>query len=242
MPAHRILVVPESVDLDFRKTFLERSSFEFRRATCGSEALAAAAIWHPHLVLFSSHLGDMSPAGFCEALRGTAATADTRLLMLTDQYGSESTSELQRTRCHAHLLEPIDEAQLMRAIGGLLDLRMRRGPRADVEWLAQIEQTAGGEDEPETIMANILSVSETGMLLECESHLVLGGIIDVHFFVPDEPARLSAKSEVLYGDELKLHYGVEITKIDPGARGVIRAFVQGELGQGGQTPGIGEVR
>ena len=226
---HRILVIPKALDIDFRSSFLRRDSFEIRRAETAAQAFAIAADWRPGLILLGSHLSDMPAARFCEVARKEPSLRTTKLLMLTYQCGADG-SDLTQVDCDAHMLEPIDVGQLMHTIGSLLDVEVRRGPRVPVELLAQIE--AKDDGEAHTLMANVLNLSDNGMLLECELHLHIGAVVDVHFFLPGVPARMSVACMVLFGDELKLHYGVEFFGLEPAQKASIRAFIAAaELGE-----------
>ncbi len=226
----KILIVPDVLQLELGGSFLDRRSFKVRAATSAEEALAIATAWKPALIMFASTLPDMSATVFTRTVNERPELRDTRLLMVTMEIGREPEPPMAEPP-DAHLVQPIDQAQLLESVGVLLNVEVRRGDRVRVELLAQVESTVEGDDDPQQMMANVLTLSPSGMLIECERHLKVGAMSSVQFFLPASSERITASCIVLYADELLLHYGVEFVDVSDAARARIAAFVA-EVGGG----------
>ena len=225
----RILVVPHALLTELSESFLDRRLLKLRSVKDAHEALAAAAVWPPDLIVLDSHVPGMSPLEFCRVVRAEPSLAETRLLMLTTEYGDQ-TDEISGAEVDAHLVAPVAQSQLLRTISVLMDVRRRRASRLRVELLARISdvrQTFEGEST--SMLANILGLSESGLLLECERHLFLGTEVGVQFVLPGTNRQLDVLAIVLAADELQLQYGVEFVDFATEDRDTIRSFVAGQM-------------
>jgi DNA-binding response OmpR family regulator len=225
----KLLIVPHALQVEIGGSFLDRRSFKVRTASDGGEALAMARIWRPELILLASSLRDMSPATFCEKVRRDTTLGAVRLLMITSELATGSVDGFIHALADAHLVQPIEEAELLGTVGALLNVRSRRAPRLPVELLGRVtDRPANGE--PVQLMANVLTLSEHGLLLECEQHLTVGAMDTVTFYLPGDSRRLQLDCAVLFADEYLLHYGVEFVGIGEDDRGAIRSYVEAQLG------------
>lgn len=221
----RILVVPYALLTELSESFLDRRILKVRTVKDAAEALAAAAVWPPELIIFDSHIPGMSPNEFCRTVRRDERLKETRLLMLTTRYG-DTPEEVSDVEVDAHLVAPVEPEALLQSVGILLDVRRRRATRLHVEILARV--TAPGSD-PESMMANVLGLSETGMLVECEHPLGLGAEIRLQLVLPGTQRRLDVPGIILSTDELLLQYGVELVEPSKEDRETISSFVANRL-------------
>jgi len=226
----RILVLPHALLDEISASFLDRRSFKVRSAGTADEALELAGTWMPALIIYAGILELAPPEGFSRRVRQTPDLSDIRLLMLTDEQGQAAAEFLSEAEIDAHLLQPVEQTALLNAVGALLDVEVRRSPRLRCELLAKVEVTSVGERRKSApILANIMGLSETGLLLECERQLRIGDVVVVQFVVPDRSLRVALRSMVLRADELQLQYGCEFLDFAPVDRDAIREYVARQL-------------
>jgi len=169
-----------------------------------------------------------SAAALNAQLRDDPELEDTKLMIVTSAFGGDG-AELLDVPCDAHLIAPFEEEQLLQVICTLLTMRFRAGPRVRTELLAEIEETSADGGETASQYANILEISTTGLLLECEQHLTVGAIDTVRFFLPGTADRIVVTSMVLVADELRMHYAGEFVAVPAAAGEAIREFIESEL-------------
>ena len=222
----RILVVPHTLLSSVSASFLDRRSFKVRSVADANEALEVLAKWPPALILFSSNLEGVPAADFTRMVRADKRS-DTKLLMVSGEFSGQVPDEISEAEVDGHLIEPFNETDLLNAVGVALDVSARRAARLPCNLLARLSECGAAADV--TMMANILGLSETGMMLESEHRLAIGDLITVHFVVPDSTRRVVAKCIVLTADELQLHYACEFLEVAAEALRAIAGFVAGEL-------------
>jgi DNA-binding NarL/FixJ family response regulator len=225
----KILVLPHALLDELSASFLDRRSFKVRSAAGADEGIELAATWAPALIIYSADLELAPPEGFSHRLRRSPDFGATRLLLLSNREGCEAAELLAEADVDAHLLQPVEQTQLLNAVGALLDVEVRRSPRLRCELLAKVDVSASERRQTPPILANILGLSETGLLLECERQLRIGDVVVVQFVVPDRSLRVALRSMVLRADELQLHYGCEFLDFAPLDRDAIRDYVSRQL-------------
>ena len=222
----KILIVPQKLEIEFGTSFLDRRSFTVRSAADGPAALQTALTWRPELILVGSELGsDMSAPELCEAIRNSSLLHSTKILMLTVALSSHASQQSSSEQADAHLIDPINESQLLETIRSLLKVSERRAPRARVEILARVEECAASEGKAPAAMASILSLSEHGVLLESEHMLTIGSENRLMFFLPGADTAVHVTGFVLYADEMLLRYAIEFRGVADSDRERIRGFV-----------------
>jgi serine/threonine protein kinase/DNA-binding response OmpR family regulator len=223
---HRVLILPAVLENELGPGVLDPRSFEVRTAADAHDALVLAAEWQPALILMDSRLPDVPAFDFCRLVREDEALRGTKLLMVTDQVPVDASDDVVYAAVDAHLIQPMEERQLLHTVGALIDARVRQGPAIDVELLVQIDDYRHDATDPTRVMANILRLSETGMQVETHDHLTVGAVNTAHFVLPETARRLSLSCVVLIADELRLHYMVEFADLEPEELEVIRTFIE----------------
>ena len=223
----RILLVPEGVlPQEPQSSLLKRKAVDMRVARGGKDALPFARKWAPQLIVFSSELPDMPAGQFCSAVRSYPELNQTKLLMLTDQFGEEM-GEDAMGRVDAHLINPVETSQLLQTMAGLLNMRMRLSERIPVDLIGQIDLLEKESEEDVKSVVNIINLSDGGLLLESPIALTVGSMGRVRFFLPEASQRLSLYCLVrVLVDELALHYGVEFVGLRSGEKETLRVFVR----------------
>jgi CheY-like chemotaxis protein len=226
---HKLLLVPATlVHGEIGSSFLDRASFCVRTAESGAEALAMARAWRPALVIIGTGLEDTLAATLANRIR-REVDPRIRLLLLTEVI--EPDAEGAELAADAHLIEPVDSANLLAAVAELLEVPARRAPRVAVRILARLGECF---EEPGCAsgLTNLLCLSENGALVEAPGPLQLGVTGTIQFVLPGTGAQLSlrARPRVLI-DEIRLHYGVAFEEVDEESRAQLRAYVAARLGQ-----------
>ncbi|MBN9522717.1 response regulator [bacterium] len=114
----RILVVDDNADAaDSMAVLLGLHGHTVRTAADGEAAIAAAAEFHPDVVLCDIGLPGMNGYEVARRLRTVPGLAETRFIALTG-YGREGDARRSREAgFHAHLVKPLDPAGLSVALG-----------------------------------------------------------------------------------------------------------------------------
>ena len=219
----KILIVPEKLHVEVGSSFLDRRSFTVRAAPSGEAAIRFAVSWAPDMILLSSSVGPgMDAKEMCAAFREQPELDGIKILLLTVAITSAPTFVVS-VGADAHLIQPFDERQLLQSIGSLLEVRTRRTPRINVEILARVEEPDSDDASPS--MANIVSLSEHGVLLESERLLTIGNVSNIMFFLPGAQLAVHVRGKVLYADELVLQYAIEFVDVGEEERRSLREFV-----------------
>ena len=236
----RILVAPPKlISSRARNSLLKRQSVELHSATTADEALALAAQTQPNLVVFSSRMTGLSAEVFCRAIRETPGLEETKTLMITEQLGPEI-ADFGGLSTDGHLVNPVDNSQLVRTIAGLLKLSMRKANRVPVDLIAQLELMGKDKSDDQVVVVSILNLSETGLRVESSLVLKEGSLGRVQFFLPGSQQRLNLYCIVrMLADEVLLHYGIELVKTTKEERAVLRDFVEAVSGQTDLQAGSG---
>jgi CheY-like chemotaxis protein len=226
----RILFVPdEVVAAALGSGFLQRRSVAFRSAHSTAHALAIVASWRPQLVVFRNQLEAAAAAHFCRPFAADMKGHGGKLVMITEALQDADFGELASAGADAHLVSPVDPAQLLATIAELLALDQRSGPRVRIDALIHTE---GFDEESSSVdgaLGSALYISEDGLVIESSRHLALDARGRVHFFVPGAPERLSANARVRAAiDEIRLRYALEFSDLAPQYRAVIRRYVESQ--------------
>ena len=226
----RILFVPDEVlAAALGSSFLQRRSVAFRSAHTTAHALAIVASWRPQLVVFRNQLEPAAAAHFCRAFAADTSGQASKLLMITEALQDADFAELASLGADAHLVSPVEPAQLLATIAELLALDRRAGPRARVDSLVHTEGFDGEHASVDAALGSALYVNEDGMVIESNRHLALDACGRVHFFLPGVPDRLSVNARVRASiDEIRLRFAIEFTDLAPQHRAAIRRYVESQ--------------
>jgi c-di-GMP-binding flagellar brake protein YcgR len=98
--------------------------------------------------------------------------------------------------------------------------------RRELNTLARVRE--GRSDGP-VLFGKLLNVSGNGMLLEIESAIAIGHVVEIEFFLPDDPKALNAKGRIMRRttelDHFHPAYGVRFTEIPEKDQVRVDAFV-----------------
>ena len=111
------------------KYFLELEGFEVLLAADGEIGLETARREHPHVIVSDVSMPRMTGIEMVRALRGDAATADVRILMLTSEASVESETDGLAAGADDYILKPVEPRRLSARVKALL-ARARPGQAA----------------------------------------------------------------------------------------------------------------
>jgi CheY-like chemotaxis protein len=222
----RILIVPRDLlRLPLGTSLLDRGSLSVRATNSPTTAMTIVSTWQPALVIFGAHIPGADPADFCQQVRDAAADHRPRLLLMMSPDLADGVDPAGLPG-DARVLASGDAGTLLRTVAGLLDLRYRRAPRANVRVLAQAEGF-GRDEGAGRLLVNTFTLSEVGVLIESPEPLDPASRGTLRLFLPGTSKALSLGCEVHYlVDELQLHYALEILDASPADREVIRSVTE----------------
>jgi len=213
----RILIVPEALETEIGDSFLNRRSFVVRTARDAAAAMAEALDWVPALIIFGSDMTGMTADEFARAISDTTGLGGVKLLMVADDASASAG--------HARLSRPINRGELLEKMGDLLGIQVRRARRRTVELDGEMDYKSGNDGSAASVDARILRLSETGVLIECDTRLKLGAVVTVRFNLPEASEPLRSRCIVLFVDEALPRYGVEFVDMTGRERQLIRTYV-----------------
>lgn len=227
----RILVLPNALLDELAPALVPRPMFDVRSAETIDDTLAMTASWPPELVIFGDQLPDGTPAELCTRIRADRRLSSTRLLLVSSFLpGDDVAAGVLLAEVDAHLVQPVAETPLLRTVGVLLDIQLRRVPPLPQELLARVDLDARHDRARRDMLANVLALSETGLTLECEERLKPGEVVRVTFTLTDTGTRVEVRCMVLNADALQLHYGCEFLDCSHEEKIAIRQYLREHLG------------
>ena len=100
--------------------FRREGSFEVRTAVTGYEAGVLTERFRPDLLVLDFRLSDVNGEVVCRTIRGNAAHADTKILVVSGMAGQDDVRDLLESGADSFLRKPFDGPQLMRRVRSLL--------------------------------------------------------------------------------------------------------------------------
>ena len=118
---HRILIAEDEPNIVISLEFLiAGAGHEVTVARNGAEALDLAGQIRPHLVVLDVMLPVVDGFEVCRRLRGSQATRQTRILMLTARGRQGEIDKGMAAGANAYLTKPFATKELLETIAGLL--------------------------------------------------------------------------------------------------------------------------
>jgi len=219
----RILIVPEALASVLPTALRDRPTFEVRTAEGPAQVMETTQRWPPELVIIGAELSEDEAVALARRLRADRRLAGVKVLLVSDAVPVGPAGPVVHAQVDAHVVGP-RPADLLRAVGMLLDVSTHRTARLPAEVLTRVtvETSRPGPEEP--MLANLLGLTETSLQLECAAALATGVVVRVEMALPGgDPVELRAI--VLSADELQLHYACEVIDSSAGARQRIRTFL-----------------
>lgn len=217
----KILIAPDALLAELSTSFLDRRSFRVRSAARGDDLLAIARVWQPDAVVVASRLPDLAAREVLLRL-GPLAPAAKRVLLVDEDDADDPAGA---GPFEAQLTAPVEEGTLLATLSRLLGSSLRRAERLSVDLLAKLTRRQPAGEEPPSLLASVIELSETGALLECEHLVRPGEKLAITFSLPGSPA-LELECTVVNADNDRLRYPVRFDAPDEGARDSILVFIE----------------
>jgi len=180
MEKRKILLADDTkLFLEIERTFLNRDSFELYTARTGKEALEQSLALHPHLILLSFTMPDISGDEICSVIKNDPGFSNTRVVIVTADYGEETLTRCIDAGCDGIITKPFDKEQLLETVQKLLGETFRQKPRYQVQIPCAIYL------ERAEVPGTILDISEIGCRVTTEDSLDEGAIVGIGFNLPD---------------------------------------------------------
>jgi DNA-binding response OmpR family regulator len=118
----RILIVEDDYNILISLNFLmENCGYQTRTCGNGHDALAAAAAFHPHLVLLDIMLPGLNGYEICRALRANPAHAKTKIVVLSAKGRESEIAKAHELGADAYLTKPFATRDVTDTVRRLLE-------------------------------------------------------------------------------------------------------------------------
>lgn len=118
--ARRVLVVDDNADSrELTATLVEISGHESKTASDGGEAIEQANRYQPDAILLDIGLPDMTGYDVCRTIREQDWASEIPIIALSGRDGSEALTESKEAGFDAHLVKPVDPADLLDLLSAL---------------------------------------------------------------------------------------------------------------------------
>ncbi|MDL2716596.1 MAG: PilZ domain-containing protein [Acidobacteriota bacterium] len=175
----------------------------------------------PDLVILDAAFPPDGGVGACRRLREKAHWR-TVSMMLVVPAGLPHLEEALVPGINDFMLAPFPAAELLDKTKRLTLIPARR----ELNTLARVRD---GRPDGTLLLGKTLNVSENGLLVEIESAIAIGRVIEIEFFLPEDPQPLNAKGRVMRRttelDHFHPAFGIRFTEISEKDQGRIDAFV-----------------
>lgn len=203
----KVLFVTQELLAGLPASFLDRRGVRTRTVDDEASARQTCRAWGPDAVVLPARMIELG-----DALRETTPNLSVVAVGVVPE-GAAVDARI-----------PVDAGVdvVLAELGAAVGIMLRRSPRVEVELVARVNP--GGGAEP--ILANVRELSDSGLLLECETALEHGMQIGIEFHLPDQPDPVAPRGIVVSGDATEQRYGVAFAETEPEHREAILVFVE----------------
>ncbi|HEX7616364.1 MAG TPA: PilZ domain-containing protein [Thermoanaerobaculia bacterium] len=175
----------------------------------------------PDLVILDSGFPPDGGVAACRKLREQACWR-TVSMMLVVAAGEPHLEEALVPGMNDFMLAPFPPAELLDKTKRLTLIPARR----ELNTLARVRD---GRPDGTPLVGKTLNVSGNGLLLEIESAIAIGRVVEIEFFLPDDPQPLNAKGRIMRRttelDHFHAAFGIRFTEISEKDQVRVDAFV-----------------
>jgi DNA-binding response OmpR family regulator len=175
----------------------------------------------PELVILDETFGPEGGVAFCRELREDTGWR-TVSLMLVVPAGEQRLEECLVCGINDFILEPFPEDELLEKAARLTVVPARR----ELNTLARVRDP---RSHASTVLGKTLNVSLNGLLVEIETSLPVGRVVEIEFFLPDDAVPLSVTGRVIRrAQELDVYhpaFGIRFEEMSDRDRERIDAFI-----------------
>lgn len=188
---HVLLLDGVRVFLQLEQTLLQRSGLRISTAGTAAEAFDILAGDRVDLLITDYVLPDATGEEVVRRVREDPDMAEMGILVVTARGLREHVDRCMKAGCNSFLFKPVSRTELCTRVKELLDVPARRHVRT----LVRLQVGAEGHDG--FFFGNTVNLSESGVLLETDESLALGGELDLRFFLPGDGRAIQTTARVV---------------------------------------------
>ena len=186
----------------------------------------------PELVIVDETFGREGGVALCRALREDDSWRVVSLMLVVPA-GEQRLEECLVAGINDFILEPFPEVELLDKAARLTEVPARR----DLNTLARVHD---GRTRDSTVLGKTLNISLNGLLLEVDASLPVGRLLEIEFFLPEDPQPLKISGRVIRrAQELDLYhpaFGIRFVEMSDHDRRRVDAFIA-QRERAAQPPG-----
>jgi DNA-binding response OmpR family regulator len=175
----------------------------------------------PDLVIVDETFGPDGGVALCRSLREDEAWRAVSLMLVLPA-GEQRLDECLVSGINDFILEPFPDDELLEKATRLSEVPARR----DLNTLARVRNVRSHEA---TLLGKTLNVSMNGLLVEIETSLPVGRLVEVEFFLPDDAQPLKVSGRVVRrAQELDLYhpaFGIRFVEMSDADHQRIESFM-----------------
>jgi CheY-like chemotaxis protein len=216
-----VLAGPPAGLLRGASSVLSLAGYAVRAAESVEELEAIAPEKIPDLVIFDAAFPPDGGVGACRRLREKAHWRTVSMILVVPA-GLPHLEEALVPGINDFMLAPFPADELLEKTSRLTLIPARR----ELNTLARVRE---GRPDGALLLGKTLNVSGNGLLVEIESAIAIGRVVEIEFFLPEDPQPLSAKGRIMRRTtELDLFhpaFGIRFTEISEKDQVRVDAFV-----------------
>ena len=224
----RVLLVDDiRLFLEMERSFFSRDQVEIAVARDGAEALQAAQVLRPHLVIMDLHMPVMDGAEACWRIKQDPALAAIPVVLMTEDDSAAEQERCLVAGCDAILPKPLKRRQLLRTARKFLQVAERAAVRVPSRMLVHY-----GIDEQQTLHDFSVNLAAGGLFLATAQKIPLDTPLTLEFFIPGASTTIRCRGRVAWTNpsekpakpELPGGFGVQFFDLSPEDAESIQAF------------------
>ena len=223
--AKKVLIVDDTPGgLPFLREIITQPLFMVFEANSGRQALEVHRRESVDLIIMNAQMPGMDGEQATLAIRSDRTLRAVSILLFSDGPRAGLRERCLAIGANDFLAKPFNSAQLMTRVSLLINVATRK----HTALLAHVNVEGDGPPV-EPFVARIVNLSTSGLLLEADVQLTPGRTVCVKFFVPGNPAQLTATATVARRavGAGAVRWGARFTTLDLNARRIIRDYIGG---------------
>jgi len=231
MEQKKILLVDDvRLFLNLEETFFRRTGCKIFTAQTGSEAIKLAKQEKPDLILLDLLMPEMNGDQVCRLVKSDPDMKNAKVIMVTTQSDEETLERCRRAGCDDFVTKPINQRDLLRKAAHHLDVPFR------VHFRILVRVEVEGESDQGFFMGTSSDVSLSGMLVETDKRMELGGNVALQFVIPGEDKPTRVRGKIARVDELSFRdrfgLGIHFEELSKDQKSLLIKFIKSRTPQG----------
>lgn len=218
-----LLVDDVELFLRLEESFLDRGQYSTIAARSGEEALEAAAVHGPDLILLDQIMPGISGDQVCRKLKEDPVTGKIPVIIISSDGKDEVRQKCVEAGCDGYLTKPLRKDVLIPEVERHLGVVNRRAKRINTRISCEINWNGRREE------GQIHNLSGTGAFVSVRNIPTMGDVVDVSFQLPETEYQFVLGAIVKWvrqsqGDRPS-GAGIEFLSFSPGAEEFIQSYI-----------------